>query len=117
MPHHLALAWDKDHLIGVHAQVSRSHVGVLATFEVPFPAEIDFSRQPDEAATWLKTQLDRHHIRARQVFVALPRDEIVFRRLEVPRASDDHRQSSRRMPLGRETALGPAQRFIRACSA
>ncbi len=89
MPRYLALAWDKDHLIGVHAQVAKPHVGVLATFELPFPDEIDFSQQPDEAGAWLKSQLDRLDIRARQVLVALPRDEIMFRRLEVPDASNE----------------------------
>ncbi len=88
MPAYLAIDWDTSELAVVCGQVTAGRVTVSDRFVLACPDEIDLSSDPAVAGAWLKSELDRRDIAAKQVLVALPRDDVVLRRLDVPDAAD-----------------------------
>jgi Tfp pilus assembly PilM family ATPase len=85
----LAFDWERRELSCAVAQVSRSRVRIEQCFRLAWPKDIDSEAEPDRAGNWLKEELRRRGVSAREVLVSLPREEAVVRRLELPSAPDD----------------------------
>ncbi|HUG91230.1 MAG TPA: hypothetical protein VML55_10370 [Planctomycetaceae bacterium] len=85
----LAFDWDRHQLSCVVAHVSKSRVRVEQCFRLTWPDGLDPDAAPERAGNWLKDELRRRGVSARQVLVSLPREEAVVRRLELPNAPDD----------------------------
>ena len=77
----LALSWDRRKLSGIEFSRHPGHPRVSAGFVVDWP------EQPPTAA-WLRETLKRYSISAKQVAVALSREDVVLRLLELPDVSD-----------------------------
>ena len=88
MPDYLALEWDHDQISGLHAHVSGGRVRVRRAFVLPRPSIAVAGSGPLPIA-WLKTQLAERGISGGEVLVALPRDEVVVKRVDLPETSDD----------------------------
>ena len=78
----LALSWDRRRLSGMEFSPGAGGPRILGGFSVDWP------EQPPTAA-WLRETIKRFGINARQVTLALPREDIVLRLLELPDVSDD----------------------------
>ncbi len=78
----LALSWDRRRLTGIEFSPGTAGPRVLGGFGVDWP------EQPPTAA-WLRETLRRFGVNARQVAVALPREDAVLRLLELPNVADD----------------------------
>ncbi len=78
----LALSWDRRRLCGMEVSLGGANPRILGGFSVEWP------EQPPTSA-WLRETLRRHGVNARQVVLALPREDTVLRLLELPAVSDD----------------------------
>ena len=78
----LALSWDRRRLCGLEFSAAGAGPRVLGGFSVEWP------EQPP-TSEWLRETLRRFGINARQVILALPREDAVLRLLELPNVSDD----------------------------
>ncbi len=105
MPNYLAIEWGKQQVIGLDAQVSGTGVAVHRSFVLAWPDDIDPVEQPQPAGEWLKAQLDRLGVKGKQVLVALPREDVVVRRLELPQASDEMLPGIVRYQAGAKSTL------------
>jgi Tfp pilus assembly PilM family ATPase len=88
MQPYLALELEKHELSGLCAHFARGTVQVTHSFVLRWPQGTDPQEQPDKAGQWLREELDRRGIRGKYVLAALPRDEVVMRRLAVPPTTD-----------------------------
>ena len=77
----LALSWDRHRLTGIELTPAAGP-RILNAFSVDWP------EQPP-TATWLRETLRRSGVNAKQVTLALPREDAVLRLLELPAVSDD----------------------------
>lgn len=84
----LAIEWEHEHVCGVLAQLSPGRVRVERTFVIAKPSAAASSSGPLQL-DWLKPELSRLGITGGDVLVALPRDEAVVKRLELPEAPDE----------------------------
>lgn len=89
MPDFLALDWENDQLCGLEAHVSGDRVRVKNCLCLRFPEQMDASQEPGQVGRWLKEELARAGVTARQVLIALPREKAVVRQLELPHTPDD----------------------------
>jgi Tfp pilus assembly PilM family ATPase len=78
----LALSWDRQRLTGIEVSPAASGPRILNVFSADWP------EQPP-TSTWLRETLRRFGINAKQVALALPREDAVLRLLELPDVSDD----------------------------
>lgn len=78
----LALSWDRHRLTGIEVTPSAGAPRIQKTFSVDWP------EQPP-SANWLRETLRRFGINAKQVALALPREDAVLRLLELPQVPDD----------------------------
>jgi hypothetical protein len=78
----LALSWDRRQLSGIEFSSGTAGPRILGGFCVNWP------EQPP-TASWLRDTLRQKGIGARQVILALPREDVVLRLLELPQVSDD----------------------------
>lgn len=78
----LALNWDRNRLTGTEVTASAAGPRILNAFSVEWP------EQPP-TSSWLRDTLRRAGVNARQVVLALPREDAVLRLLELPSVSDD----------------------------
>lgn len=83
----LAIEWEHEHLCGVQAQVSPGHVRIERTFVIRKPHASTSGSGPLQLE-WLKPELMKLGIAGGQVLVALPRDEAIVKRLELPEVAD-----------------------------
>jgi Tfp pilus assembly PilM family ATPase len=81
MPDLLALSWDRRRLSGVELSPGSGSPRILGGFSVDWPEQL--------SASWLRETLRRSGVNARQVALALPREDAVLRLLELPVVSDD----------------------------
>jgi Tfp pilus assembly PilM family ATPase len=88
MSEYLAIEWEHEHVCGVLAHVTPGHVRIDRTFVIPKPTASASSSGPLQI-DWLKPQLAKLGITGGQALVALPRDEAVVKRIELPEAPDD----------------------------
>ena len=89
MPDLLALEWDHGQVCGLLASVSPGRVQVRRSFVLAKPQiAAGASGSGPIPIEWLKSELSRLNITNGEVLVALPRDEAVVRRLEVPPTPD-----------------------------
>lgn len=77
----LALSWDRRKLSGIEFSRHSGHPRVSAGFTVDLP------EQPPTAA-WLRETLKRYSISAKHVAVAVSREDVVLRLLELPDVPD-----------------------------
>src|SRR6516162_1765451 len=84
----LAVEWEHAHVSGVLAQVAPGRIRLTRTFVVPRPVTSITGSGPLQI-DWLKPELSKLGIHGGQVLVALPRDESVVKRVELPDVSDD----------------------------
>ncbi|MGQ0634315.1 MAG: type IV pilus biogenesis protein PilM [Planctomycetaceae bacterium] len=89
MPEFLALEWEHDLISGVQAQVSSGRVRVRRCFTLPRPNMAAAGSGAVPPIDWLKDELVRQGVGGHDVLVALPRDEAVVKRLELPETTDD----------------------------
>lgn len=82
MPEVLALHWDRRYLSGVEFSPTSSGPRVDRGFKIEWP-------EKTPTADWLRESLKRQGISARQVMLALPREDAVLRLLELPTVGDD----------------------------
>src|SRR4051794_37414582 len=78
----LALSWDRHRLTGIEVSSTGAGARILGTFSVDWPD------QPP-TANWLRETLRKFGVNAKQVILALPREDAVLRMLELPAVSDD----------------------------
>lgn len=83
----LAIEWEHEHLCGVLAHVSPGHVRIERTFVIRKPPASTSGSGPLQL-DWLKPELAKLGIVSGQVLVALPRDEAIVKRLELPEVAD-----------------------------
>jgi Tfp pilus assembly PilM family ATPase len=88
MSEFLAIEWEHEHVCGVLAHVTPGRVRIDRTFVIPKPTASASSSGPLQV-DWLKPQLSKLGITGGPVLVALPRDEAVVKRLELPEAPDE----------------------------
>jgi Tfp pilus assembly PilM family ATPase len=88
MPDLLALEWEHEHVCGVQAHVTGARVQVQRTFVIPRPSTTASSSGP-LMIDWLRPELARLGIGPCHVLVALPRDEAVVKRVDLPEVPDE----------------------------
>ena len=76
----LALSWDRRGLSGIEFSPGSAAPRVQNGFRVDWPEQL--------TASWLKETIRQHGINAKQVLVALPREDAVLRLLELPEVPD-----------------------------
>lgn len=85
----LALEWENTQVCGVEASVGRGKVSVDKCFQLKWPEGTSPADQPMQSGRWLKDELARLGVIAKEAFISLPREEAVVRPLELPDAPDD----------------------------
>ena len=78
----LALSWDRHRLTGIEFSPASSGPRVISTLSAEWP------EQPP-TASWLRETLRKSGVNAKQVTLALPREDAVLRLLELPDVADD----------------------------
>src|SRR5258706_7864635 len=84
----LAIEWEHEQVSGVQAHVTAGRVRIDRTFVIPRPTTSGSGSVPLMVG-WLKPELARLGIAGGSVLVALPRDEAIVKRIELPEATDD----------------------------
>ncbi len=87
MPELLAIDREMHRICGVLADVGSDSVRITNTFSFDLPENLQDS--PSELGTWLREELRKAGISARQAVVSLPREDVVVRYLDLPPAIDD----------------------------
>lgn len=78
----LVMSWDRHRLSGLEISPGGANPRILGGFSVDWPEQA-------LTASWLRETLRRFNVNARQVALALPREDAVLRLLELPEVSDD----------------------------
>jgi Tfp pilus assembly PilM family ATPase len=100
----LAVEWEHAHVSGVLAQVAPGRIRLTRTFVVPRPVTSITGSGPLQI-DWLKPELSKLGIHGGQVLVALPRDESVVKRVELPDVSDDELPVMVRFQAGAKSSV------------
>ncbi|MBI3862596.1 MAG: pilus assembly protein PilM [Planctomycetia bacterium] len=101
----LAVEWEHAYVSGVVAQVSPGRVRVTRTFVIPRPTTSG-SASGTLQIDWLKPELGRQGIPAGPTLVALPRDEAIVKRLDLPEVTDDELPVIVRFQAGAKSSVG-----------
>lgn len=104
MPDLLALEWEHEQVCGVLAHVGGARVEIKRTFVIPRPSATASSSGPLQI-DWLRPELSRLGIAGGHVLVALPRDEAVVKRVELPEVSDDELPTIVRFQAGAKSSV------------
>jgi Tfp pilus assembly PilM family ATPase len=104
MPDYLAMEWEHAHVCGVIAQVSPGRVRVTRTFVIPRP-NASASGSGALQLDWLRPELVKLGIDGGQVLVALPRDEAIVKRIELPDVADDELPGMVRLQAGAKSSV------------
>ena len=89
MPKVIALEWDQRLLTAVEAEVGRNGPRVLRGLPWQWPSQLDPLEEPEQAGALLLQQLEQQGFRARETLVALGRNEVVVRRLQLPAVPEE----------------------------
>jgi Tfp pilus assembly PilM family ATPase len=108
----LAIEWRDDGLVLLDAQAARKGVRLRRCVPLRWPEGMDPSRQADQAGQWLSGQLSEQGVVARSALLALPREEYVARRLQVPDVPEDELPDLVRMQAATKTAAAPDQTLV-----
>src|SRR5262249_31493017 len=100
----LAIEWEHEHVCGVLADAAPGRVRIQRTFVIPKPTTSVSSSGP-LTIDWLKPELGKLGNSAGPVLVALPRDEAVVRRLELPEVPDDELPVMVRFQAGAKSSV------------
>ncbi|MEQ8854686.1 hypothetical protein [Gimesia sp.] len=84
MADYLAINWDKSKLTGIEAHVGVTSVSIKRTFEITWPDQHRPAQDPVSAGSWLKNELHRLGVSAKQVLISFPRHESTVRLIEIP---------------------------------
>jgi Tfp pilus assembly PilM family ATPase len=101
----LAVEWEHAHVSGVLAQVAPGRVHITRTFMIPRPSTSG-SASGILQIDWLKPELARLGIAGGPVLIALPRDEAVVKRLDLPEVTDDELPVLVRFQAGAKSSVG-----------
>src|SRR5436190_16410348 len=104
MPDYLAMEWEHAHVCGVLAQVSPGRVRVTRTFVIPRP-NASASGSGALQLDWLRPELVKLGIEGGQVLVALPRDEAIVKRIELPDVADEELPGMVRLQAGAKSSV------------
>ncbi len=84
----VVLAWDRTRVAAV--QIASGEAGkVSAAWSASWPENIPGPQSFREAGQWLRSQWTAAGLTAGQVWVVVPREDVVLRHLELPAAPDD----------------------------
>ena len=100
----LSLEWEHEEVRGVLADVTTGRVRVERTFVIAKPTTSASSSGPLQIE-WLRPELARLGLAAGQVLVALPRDEAIVKRLELPEAPDSELPVMVRFQAGAKSSV------------
>src|SRR5579863_287241 len=104
MPDYLAIEWEHAHVCGVLAHVSPGRVRVTRTFVVSRP-NASASGSGALQLDWLRPELAKLGIDGGQVLVALPRDEAIVKRIELPDVADEELPGMVRLQAGAKSSV------------
>jgi Tfp pilus assembly PilM family ATPase len=104
MPDYLAIEWEHAHVCGVLAQVSPGRVRITRTFVIPRP-NASVSGSGALQLDWLRPELAKIGIAGGQVLVALPRDEAIVKRIELPDVADEELPAIVRLQAGAKSSV------------
>jgi Tfp pilus assembly PilM family ATPase len=104
MPDFLAMEWEHAHVCGVLAQVSPGRVRVTRSFVIPRP-NASSSNSGALQLDWLRPELAKIGITGGQVLVALPRDEAIVKRIELPDVADEELPAMVRLQAGAKSSV------------
>src|SRR5262245_3009360 len=104
----LALEWDHDQICGVLANVTPGRVRVRKSFVLGRPV-VAVAGSGALPIDWLKSQLTSQGISGGDVLVALPRDEAVVKRIDLPETSDDELPVLVRFQAGAKSSVPLAE--------
>ena len=107
MPEFLAMEWEHAHVCGVLAQVSPGRVRIMRTFVIPRP-NVSASGSGFLQVDWLRPELAKLGISGAQVLVALPRDEAIVKRIELPEVADEELPGMVRLQAGAKSSVALA---------
>src|SRR5579872_493448 len=100
----LALEWEHEQVCGVKAHVTPGRVRIDRTFVIPKPI-VPAGQSGMVRIDWLKPELARLGIFGGPALVALPRDEAIVRRIELPEVSDDELPVMVRFQAGAKSSV------------
>jgi Tfp pilus assembly PilM family ATPase len=101
----LAIEWEHAHVSGVLAHVSSGRVRITRTFAIQRPSTPG-SASGTLQIDWLKPELARLGLAGGPALVALPRDEAVVKRLDLPEVTDDELPVIVRFQAGAKSSVG-----------
>ena len=101
----LSIEWEHSYVSGVVADVSPGRVVIRRTFIIPRPT-VSGSASGTLQLDWLKPELAKQGIAAGPALVALPRDEVVVKRLDLPEVADDELPVLVRFQAGAKSSVG-----------
>ncbi|MGE5191070.1 MAG: type IV pilus biogenesis protein PilM [Deltaproteobacteria bacterium] len=104
MPELLAIEWEHEQVCGVLADVSPGRVRIERTFVIPKPTAAASGTGPIKV-DWLASEMKKLGLEGGQTLVALPRDEAIVKRLELPEVPDDELPVMVRFQAGAKSSV------------
>ena len=104
MSDYLAIEWEHAHVCGVLAHVLPGRVRVTRTFVISRPS-VSASSSGALQLDWLRPELTKLGIGGAPVLVALPRDEAIVRRIELPDVADDELPGMVKLQAGAKSSV------------
>jgi type IV pilus assembly PilM-like protein len=89
MPDYISIDWQGDRISCVEGAATGAGAIVRHCFQIKWPGDIDPAVDPGRAGQWLAEEFSRRGVRARNVLVSLPRQEVMVRTLSVPETAED----------------------------
>ena len=105
MTNYLAIEWGPKQLSCVEARVADGAVEVTRLFTLVWPEDVQPKTDIAAAANWLKQQLRQQGVSATKVLLALEREQVVVRHLEVPNVPPDELPDVVRFQASTKSAL------------
>src|SRR6516165_2925368 len=105
MPDYLAMEWEHAHVCGVLAQVSPGKVHVTRTFVIPRPNVSASGSGAVSQLDWLRPELAKLGIGGAALLVALPRDEAIVKRIELPDVADEELPAMVKLQAGAKSSV------------
>lgn len=89
MSEFVALLWDRTQWVAAEVSASLGSVRLLNTAREAWPEKPSLANSPTEVGAWFKSSLIKAGIRARTVWLIVPREDVILRHLELPMAPDE----------------------------
>lgn len=89
MAEFVSLYWDRTEWVAAEVSVNAGAVRLLNICTDAWPEEPSIPGSASAGGAWLKAGLSRAGIRSRAVWLILPREDVILRHLELPKAADD----------------------------